>query len=188
MPYFTFSTLTEKESNPSLAPQMEEGSDGSIDTLPDNQPESRDVGEARQIDSHEGFIFRTLRTLRQLTQAAHPKIETPHNSSESSSPQLSLIAEAETYQNLFKAYRHRGSIIHGSRTLDEFFYHSLTDTEVQADLEVRNKDQVTTKRIRHAIKHGGGHGDWTIIRVDQLWLWIVDNSKHACSVLDAART
>lgn len=99
--------------------------------------------------------------------------------------QLSRITEAKAYQNLFEAYRDKESIIHGSRTLDEFFYHSLSDTGAQRDLEIRNKDQVTTKRIQHVIKHVGGHGEWTIIRIDQLWLWIVDDSKHSGLVLDS---
>ncbi len=154
MPYFTFSTLTEKESDPSLAQKMEERSIRAressvlgglkdafslrsrdyrtvhdrthprISTVRDNQPE-RKVDEARQISSHEGFIKRITRGLRQMIQAAHPKIEAPRISSEPSrpetQPQLSIIAEAETYQNLFDAYKHMGSIIHGSRTLDEFF-------------------------------------------------------------------
>ncbi|KAE8449130.1 hypothetical protein EG329_008514 [Mollisiaceae sp. DMI_Dod_QoI] len=208
MPYFTFSTLTEKKFDPSLARQMEERSiraressmlgglkdalplrsryyrtvhdrtHPSISTVRGNEPELK-VDEARQINSHEGFIKRITRRLRQIIQAAHPKIEAPRISSEPScpetQPQLSIIAEAETYQNLFEAYKHMGSIIHGSRTLDEFFYHSLSDKDAQADLEIRNKDQVTTKRIRHVISHVGGPGYWTIIRVDQLWLWIVDN-------------
>jgi hypothetical protein len=147
------------------------------------------VSEARQIDSHEGFITRIIRTLKQMIQAAHPKIEASHIFSDPSileaKPQLSLIAEARTYQNLFEAYRHKGSIIHGSQTLDEFCYHSLSDTDAQEDLEIRNKDQVTTKRIRHVISYLVGCGEWTIIRVDKLWLWIVDNSKHAQFVLDA---
>jgi hypothetical protein len=58
-----------------------------------------------------------------------------------------------------------------SRTLDQFYYHSLTDTRK------RDENQVVTRYINKV--HGENHTErstWEILRVDQLWLWVVDES------------
>ena len=85
---------------------------------------------------------------------------------------LSLDPTEESYQDLFNTYN-RG-IVHGSRTLDEFFYNSMSDRETEADLNLRNKKQVTSKRISDVDQKGA----WKIIRIDQLWLWVIDNSEQ----------
>lgn len=88
-------------------------------------------------------------------------------------PRLSLIQKNKSYQDLFNTYQ--GKVVHGSRTLDEFFYNSLSDGDARADLNIRNKDQVTSKRILDV----DDNGHWTIIRIDQLWLWVIDDSEYS---------
>ncbi|PMD33592.1 hypothetical protein L207DRAFT_517658 [Hyaloscypha variabilis F] len=74
--------------------------------------------------------------------------------------------ENTAYQELFRLYE--GKVVHGTRTLDEAYYQSLTDKE----LSDRNCDQVVTRRVqRHELNPGK---TWTILRVDQLWLWLID--------------
>jgi hypothetical protein len=74
--------------------------------------------------------------------------------------------ENTAYQELFRLYE--GKVVHGTRTLDEAYYQSLTDKE----LSDRNCDQVVTRRVqRHELNPGK---TWTILRVDQLLLWLID--------------
>ncbi|KAG4433881.1 hypothetical protein IFR05_010640 [Cadophora sp. M221] len=84
-------------------------------------------------------------------------------------PTLSLIPKKESYQELFDTYK--GKVVHGSRTLDEFFYNSLSDGDARTDLNQRNIDQVTSKRILDV----DNTSDWRIIRIDQLWVWVIDD-------------
>lgn len=72
----------------------------------------------------------------------------------------------KTYEQLKAAYR--GKTIHGSRSLDQFYYRSLSD------VSKRNKSQVAT---RYLVKELGKSPDWPILTVDQLWLWVVDEGK-----------
>lgn len=76
------------------------------------------------------------------------------------------------YQQLLNAYDDK--IIHGTRSLDQFYYHSLPD------MKDRNKNQVVTRSFLGG-KHGNGVTDnvecWPILTVDQLWLWVIDEGK-----------
>ena len=72
--------------------------------------------------------------------------------------------------------------LHESRTLDQFYYHSLKDTEG------RDRDQVVTRYIDHMDKSDwknplDRNKQWDILRVDQLWLWIIDESTYMPAVL-----
>lgn len=62
-------------------------------------------------------------------------------------------------------------ILHGSRTLDQFYYSSLKETDR------RNHDQVVT-RYGKSLKEGDGdkqeNNNREILKVDQLWLWVID--------------
>jgi hypothetical protein len=58
--------------------------------------------------------------------------------------------------------------VHGSRTLDQFYYHSLSSTET------RDFDQVVTRYIETKPKEMWERDGCTILRVDQLWLWAID--------------
>jgi hypothetical protein len=72
------------------------------------------------------------------------------------------------YQKLFETYK--DSILHGSRTLDEFYYQNISDAEISR----RNQSQVVTRRVHSSLQ--GVQKSWPIIRVDQLWIWMVDES------------
>lgn len=70
--------------------------------------------------------YLTFATLTQPSNISHPE---------------KIPMENSTYRQLLEAYS--GKIVHGSRTLDEACYHSLS----KDDLEARNRDQVATKWI-----------------------------------------
>ncbi|KAI9746377.1 MAG: hypothetical protein M1818_000090 [Claussenomyces sp. TS43310] len=83
---------------------------------------------------------------------------------------LDSTKESACYDKLLEVYN--GKMIHGSQTLDEFFYHDLSDRD-RTTLDVRDSDQVVTRYIERTPK-GPWEGGWTILRVDQLWLWQID--------------
>lgn len=80
------------------------------------------------------------------------------------------------HEDLCEAYKAKDNKqgrkpIQGSRSLDQFYYHSLSD------LKQRDAGQVVTRYLR---KLQGKVGDgtpnsWPIITVDQLWLWVIDS-------------
>jgi len=57
--------------------------------------------------------------------------------------------------------------LHVSRTLDQFYYHSLKDTKP------RDRDQ--------ELRLPNDSEDYLICIVDQLWLWVIDESGCPCS-------
>lgn len=63
---------------------------------------------------------------------------------------------------------------HGTRSLDQFYYHSLG----RDDIQTRDENQVVT---RYLIGSRNGEGVdssrdwWPILGVDQLWLWVIDD-------------
>ncbi|KFY00766.1 hypothetical protein V490_01213 [Pseudogymnoascus sp. VKM F-3557] len=73
--------------------------------------------------------------------------------------------------------------IHELRTLDRFYYTSLSEEDIQK----RNKDQVLTKYIKKKKNENGTSADQPeisnedetglILQVDQLWLWVIDGDK-----------
>jgi hypothetical protein len=62
--------------------------------------------------------------------------------------------------------------LHESRTLDQFYYHSLENTTQ------RDEDQVVTRYINKIKKETplNSNGETAILRVDQVWLWVIDDS------------
>ncbi|GAB1312463.1 hypothetical protein MFIFM68171_02673 [Madurella fahalii] len=64
-----------------------------------------------------------------------------------------------------RKYLHHDPPLHIRRTLDQFYFHTLEDTND------RDRDQVVY-RGTEAVEDGGKR----IIMVDQLWLWILDNN------------
>ena len=67
-------------------------------------------------------------------------------------------------KKLMKAYK---GVVHGSRTLDQYYYWSLTEKETKR----RDDDQVVTRYFKN-----GGYGTSKLLRIDMLWLWIIDES------------
>ena len=96
---------------------------------------------------------------------------------------LKLPPESVMYRELLDLYKDRGNCkLHGSRTLDESYYHSVSDEDQEAirDMDRRNADQVVTKRVQDFL-HPTDPKSRDILRVGQLWLWIIDESKKNCS-------
>jgi hypothetical protein len=70
--------------------------------------------------------------------------------------------------------QHVDAIVHRTRTLDEFYYDTLHDTTD------RDKDQVVWRHLRplKKWKEEWKEGDPIhILRVDQLWVWVIDEGK-----------
>ena len=102
----------------------------------------------------------------------------------------------DRYRELLEFYEEK--IIHGSRTLDESYYESLSS------IKTRNEDQVVTRYLDKISQHSqddrgsapfvdmkesarverdsnistvnGRHKPMKILRIDQLWLWVIDDS------------
>ncbi|KAI0418241.1 hypothetical protein F5X98DRAFT_386463 [Xylaria grammica] len=118
----------------------------------------------------------------QSCQIEAPQNELPHNqaphnqrprcqTSQSQLPQTQssqndVSDSRKTYEELLKAYP--GKTIHGTRSLDQFYYNSLPD------MDERDQNQVFM-RSWFGVSNGDGvpkHLDkWPYLAVDQLWLW-----------------
>lgn len=76
-------------------------------------------------------------------------------------------------------------VIHEVTTLDESYYHFATeDKAAQKDRHERNRDQVVLKLSKEVLEEGGtkknGNGNnepRSILQVNQIWIWTLDNSK-----------
>jgi hypothetical protein len=70
--------------------------------------------------------------------------------------------------------------MHMRRTLDQFYYPMLQDTEL------RDGDQVVEKYYKKidAKKRGGIQRDYKILMVDQLWLWVLNQSNLRTRYMD----
>ncbi|RYP60382.1 hypothetical protein DL769_008151 [Monosporascus sp. CRB-8-3] len=74
------------------------------------------------------------------------------------------------YQALLDLYKNE--TIHGSRTLDEFYYQFNPDKgDNPEDINRRNKDQIVTKELHD--DNCDDLDEWILLRVDRLWLWII---------------
>jgi hypothetical protein len=65
------------------------------------------------------------------------------------------------------------NIVHGPRTLDEFYYHSCEEKNLREDILRRNEDQILSKTIHGSL---ADLQSWVLINVDQLWIWVIDES------------
>lgn len=68
-------------------------------------------------------------------------------------------------KKLMEAYK--GRVVHGSRTLDQYYYWSLTDEETKR----RDNDQVVTRYLEDK-----KCATSKLLRIDMLWLWVIDES------------
>ena len=93
-----------------------------------------------------------------------------------------LIDAKSEYETLLNAYE--GQVVHGSPTLDEAYYHFGPDKASQDSRRHRNKDQVVTKTLSakqnqepqvNPEQRREGQRQWPLLRVNQLWIWIIDN-------------
>ncbi|TGO08593.1 hypothetical protein BTUL_0201g00070 [Botrytis tulipae] len=78
----------------------------------------------------------------------------------------------KSYNNLMEVYKDK--VIHGTRSLNQFYYHCL------ADMPTRDQSQVVTRSFLD-IKNGDTVPEsqitWSYLVVDQLWLWIIDEGE-----------
>lgn len=81
-------------------------------------------------------------------------------------------ASRKSYNDLMEVYKDK--VIHGTRSLDQFYYHSLVD------MPLRDRSQVVTRsflKIKNGDSVDKSEVTWPYLVVDQLWLWIIDEGK-----------
>lgn len=76
---------------------------------------------------------------------------------------------------LVSYYTTQNHVVHGPRTLDEYFYHSCRLREAEKTMDERNRDQVLSKTLHDDLCD---RDDWVLVNVDQLWIWIVNYSMY----------
>ncbi|KAF5012599.1 hypothetical protein FDECE_1366 [Fusarium decemcellulare] len=79
-----------------------------------------------------------------------------------------LDEKQKNYRSLLAAYK--GSVIHESPTLDEWYYHFATDKKSADDQNHRNETQIVTKFLGRDTP-----GRWTLLRVNQVWVWTIED-------------
>ncbi|KAF4447042.1 Serine threonine- phosphatase 6 regulatory ankyrin repeat subunit C [Fusarium albosuccineum] len=79
-----------------------------------------------------------------------------------------LIKAKKAYNDLLNAYY--GKTIHGSPTLDEWYYHFARGQKLLEEQQFRNETQVVTKRLYNDV---ASRDFWTLLRVNQLWIWTI---------------
>ena len=82
-----------------------------------------------------------------------------------------ILCDLRKRNTLLDAYK--SSTFHEPSTLDEFYYHFADDSTEERNM--RNRTQVLTKYL-----YPDGLEDrnyWPLLRVSQLWIWIIDDSK-----------
>ncbi|KAH7153350.1 hypothetical protein EDB81DRAFT_946222 [Dactylonectria macrodidyma] len=93
------------------------------------------------------------------------------------------VEEIKQREELFTAYK--DSVIHGSPTLDEYYYHFGEDDESRKEQCTRNKTQVATKFLQQPDAKESEF--CRLLRVNQLWAWtvgdewLITSSSCACS-------
>jgi len=90
------------------------------------------------------------------------------------------------YEDLLRHYDNPDigdSVIHESPTLDEWYYNVVScskdkdsDSEAKRDRIRRNEDQVVTRFLEDFKEHKNTQ-HCTLLRVYQVWVWVIDNSK-----------
>lgn len=86
-------------------------------------------------------------------------------------PEGVQVPSHRKYEDLIKVYKEK--MIHGSRSLDQFYYDSLPN------LSDRDAGQVVTRYLtggkrQHEVQK---LKDWPFLTVNQLWLWVIDESR-----------
>lgn len=69
---------------------------------------------------------------------------------------------------------HPNSAVHTSPTLDEWYYGFAQGDEFSKDKNYRNENQVATRELVGDVTN---LTHWPLLRVNQLWIWTLDNSK-----------
>ncbi|KAM0544379.1 hypothetical protein ACHAPJ_011838 [Fusarium lateritium] len=134
----------------------------------------REAAPDRADEKTQTFIPASAIYMPYLTFSAHYRDDAslePVNNTNSEKERLEQLRKAkEKYIGLLQAYD--GSVIHGSPTLDEWYYHFADDRESTKDKIYRNQTQVVSKSLEADISK---LTHWPLLRVNQLWIWTIDN-------------
>ncbi|KAM3509998.1 hypothetical protein MY11210_006103 [Beauveria gryllotalpidicola] len=88
------------------------------------------------------------------------------------------LYQSSDYTALLDFYQDKETIIHGTRTLDEYFYHSCLDSSLEESIQALNNDQILGKNVRNDVdKRAYGFQ----VNVDQLWIWVLDEKTVVTS-------
>lgn len=82
-----------------------------------------------------------------------------------------LLEDLEKRNAFLNAYP--ASAFHAPSTLDDFYYHFADDSHNEKSM--RNKTQVVTKCLYPDSLKDRNY--WLLLRVSQLWIWIIDDSE-----------
>ena len=82
----------------------------------------------------------------------------------------------DDHARLFRANLYEQPPMHPRRTLDQYYFSTLKDTTA------RDKDQVVYRGTRTRTLENDDSHEPRIVMVDQLWLWILDDSMF-CKAL-----
>lgn len=99
------------------------------------------------------------------TQCDDPKAQGQTTQIQGAVPEALQQAKRK-YQDLLEAYTAKGSVIHGSSTLDESYYHFSSDHGSTQDQKHRNKSQVVTKHLREG-RRIDDLSHWPLLRVNR---------------------
>jgi hypothetical protein len=89
---------------------------------------------------------------------------------------LAKVADAMDYfddEQLLKRNLHKDPPLHVRRTLDQYYFSTLEETSA------RDRDQVVYRETRAG---RGIQSRARVVMVDQLWLWILDDSMQESGI------
>jgi len=153
--------------------------------------ELMDATFRHQMDSHQDSKFAKTKVAKQLT----PGLLAPRKVLGQVLHRAALLHEAMDYyqeQKLLKDYLHHDPPFHPRRTLDQSYYWTLKTTKKRDRDQVVYRGTAPEKKFRHDGVHVESGCDQCladirkvprVIMVDQLWLWILNESKLAFSSL-----
>lgn len=87
--------------------------------------------------------------------------------------ELKRISDAQAkFRRVLDDYE--DSVVHGSPTLDEWYYHFAGDADSNTNRQDRNENQVVTKSLKGDVSKDM---HWPLVRVNQLWIWTLGDSE-----------
>lgn len=191
--------LRQNGSNP---PQDNFDKDQDTDLVEHEAPESERVANIPQASAvyvgSFNFTGPRSRSNRSSIQMPYFCFSTCHDEARD---KLTDSERIKAYQALLNGYQ--DSVIHESPTLDEWYYHFAMDKNSAEDKSMRNREQVVTKFLKEQEKtkeveselsatrntyvvgqvnerletvKSGSDDHWTVLRVNQIWIWTFANS------------
>ncbi|KXH60791.1 hypothetical protein CNYM01_04327 [Colletotrichum nymphaeae SA-01] len=80
------------------------------------------------------------------------------------------------YERLLAKYGQTDSPVHGSPTLDEWYYQfTKNDNTTEKERLHRNNGQVVTRFLKETRRLGPTESELRILRVNQIWIWTIKN-------------